>query len=68
MKPGAEPADVEFEFPAAFRRLCVETLPGYKAAAKCSDPAAFRRLCVETSVGARGTMQFMPSRLQAAVC
>ena len=34
--------------PAAFRRLCVETL-GFDFAALSDCPAAFRRLCVETS-------------------
>ena len=33
--------------PAAFRRLCVETL-NFKKRTKNEDPAAFRRLCVET--------------------
>ena len=33
--------------PAAFRRLCVETLP-YARVFVCVKPAAFRRLCVET--------------------
>ena len=35
------------EAPAAFRRLCVETLPAPKIFKK-RGPAAFRRLCVET--------------------
>ena len=35
-------------FPAAFRRLCVETeLETHRH--RGLDPAAFRRLCVETS-------------------
>ena len=35
-------------FPAAFRRLCVET--GDAARTFCpKNPAAFRRLCVETT-------------------
>ena len=34
-------------YPAAFRRLCVETLYGLKGM-PFFTPAAFRRLCVET--------------------
>ena len=38
----------ELTLPAAFRRLCVETLrPVGKIQGRC--PAAFRRLCVETN-------------------
>ena len=36
-------------YPAAFRRLCVETLTGVKYFVDIAVPAAFRRLCVETS-------------------
>ena len=36
--------------PAAFRRLCVETLESVKVSV-ADLPAAFRRLCVETNVG-----------------
>ena len=36
--------------PAAFRRLCVETLALKPAFGAINLPAAFRRLCVETSV------------------
>ena len=40
------------KFPAAFRRLCVETVePDSAAVAKA--PAAFRRLCVETQTSKR---------------
>ena len=35
-------------YPAAFRRLCVETFCAFGAGLDF-DPAAFRRLCVETS-------------------
>ena len=34
-------------FPAAFRRLCVETVMGFEIGLE-KNPAAFRRLCVET--------------------
>ena len=34
--------------PAAFRRLCVETLAIKSIIAAMPSPAAFRRLCVET--------------------
>ena len=36
-----------FKGPAAFRRLCVETL-AKRAYLELCGPAAFRRLCVET--------------------
>ena len=39
-----------FNQPAAFRRLCVETLKTVSDGLK-HWPAAFRRLCVETPVG-----------------
>ena len=35
--------------PAAFRRLCVETLIGNSGEFVKIPPAAFRRLCVETT-------------------
>ena len=46
------------EAPAAFRRLCVETLAS-AALSAAVFPAAFRRLCVETVV---------PLGRRAAVC
>ena len=53
--------------PAAFRRLCVETLCG-KPGIISEFPAAFRRLCVETYFCPAAQIVFGPSRLQAAVC
>ena len=35
--------------PAAFGRLCVETLVSYEGLSFAVEPAAFGRLCVETS-------------------
>ena len=40
--------NVQMINPAAFRRLCVETLINYSNIL-INLPAAFRRLCVETS-------------------
>ena len=55
------------DFPAAFRRLCVETLlSGLGSSEK--DPAAFRRLCVETQGTVIKEIDKKTSRLQAAVC
>ena len=53
--------------PAAFRRLCVETLLP-SAIAQVLSPAAFRRLCVETIAPCSATTSCLTSRLQAAVC
>ena len=53
--------------PAAFRRLCVETLERSKED-YTRDPAAFRRLCVETAKAGVETANTITSRLQAAVC
>ena len=39
--------------PAAFRRLCVETIKLHIARIMCHRPAAFRRLCVETMIEKR---------------
>ena len=39
--------------PAAFRRLCVETV-SEDGEIVAKDPAAFRRLCVETKRGRAG--------------
>ena len=36
--------------PAAFRRLCVETVLAFRIRIRQTNPAAFRRLCVETSL------------------
>ena len=60
-------AAVAAAFPAAFRRLCVETIK--PVGRKLYEwPAAFRRLCVETLAMARIDLPLMTSRLQAAVC
>ena len=52
MKPGIAYRKSEQRFPAAFRRLCVETWMPHLAAVP-SVPAAFRRLCVETRLSKR---------------
>ena len=52
---------------AAFRRLCVETMPPTQNKTS-KRPAAFRRLCVETLARISLTLLRLPSRLQAAVC
>ena len=56
------------ENPAAFRRLCVETLAIGVQAQHYSRPAAFRRLCVETTYARNAPRRIAASRLQAAVC
>ncbi|RKW30661.1 MAG: hypothetical protein D8B47_00585 [Kingella sp. (in: b-proteobacteria)] len=53
--------------PAAFRRLCVETVR-FLCERRKRQPAAFRRLCVETGVHSLPRRRQMPSRLRAAVC
>ena len=55
------------KMPAAFRRLCVETI-GQNHEIRFRFPAAFRRLCVETSSIADIIGKPKTSRLQAAVC
>ena len=47
LKPGRSCRTVGHIRPAAFRRLCVETLLG-DFMSSVVEPAAFRRLCVET--------------------
>ena len=47
MKPDTPYGPIRADDPAAFRRLCVETL-NYTLYAILTVPAAFRRLCVET--------------------
>ena len=54
-------------YPAAFRRLCVETC-GRLTAMSVIAPAAFRRLCVETASSTGLVSSSEASRLQAAVC
>ena len=52
MKHGGTIVTRAYMKPAAFRRLCVETL--LKLSTVCvKEPAAFRRLCVETRRGGR---------------
>ena len=53
--------------PAAFGRLCVETISS-SSAANASCPAAFGRLCVETLRKTGMAYQQPASRLRAAVC
>ena len=53
--------------PAAFRRLCVETLKPFILLG-LTMPAAFRRLCVETICVYAAVKLGLSSRLQAAVC
>ena len=53
--------------PAAFRRLCVETILGFNISS-VRFPAAFRRLCVETIFLVWIKGHAVSSRLQAAVC
>ena len=53
--------------PAAFRRLCVETV-SHDLCKHINKPAAFRRLCVETISDAYFSSMSITSRLQAAVC
>ena len=57
----------ELPRPAAFRRLCVETMKPSTPATKVV-PAAFRRLCVETNRRTSQNFRSRASRLQAAVC
>ena len=58
---GLAKADVDF-YPAAFRRLCVETyLKKYNN--MIYNPAAFRRLCVETHDSILFFSHCTPSRL-----
>ena len=47
MKPTEPNQSENLQEPAAFRRLCVETVSGGWCVAQI-EPAAFRRLCVET--------------------
>ena len=67
LKPFFKVGFAGIQRPAAFRRLCVETL-WIGQCVLLSRPAAFRRLCVETQQGAPRTVYKNPSRLQAAVC
>ena len=55
------------ETPAAFRRLCVETIWAL-ISFRNEEPAAFRRLCVETNKWVALPKREGTSRLQAAVC
>ena len=53
--------------PAAFGRLCVETVMRTRGIVPMT-PAAFGRLCVETSISIISTIIMVASRLRAAVC
>ena len=67
MKPECNPIDSMRDGPAAFGRLCVETLILLNFTNK-KAPAAFGRLCVETPVSAKIFNVRSTSRLRAAVC
>ena len=56
-----------FPRPAAFGRLCVETLRRQRLAST-AGPAAFGRLCVETCGMSWAMLGRRTSRLRAAVC
>ena len=55
-------------FPAAFGRLCVETILIKPKRPKQQKPAAFGRLCVETTHWGKFERGEIASRLRAAVC
>ena len=57
----------DYSAPAAFGRLCVETLDGISGSIR-RNPAAFGRLCVETATTINRALEYMASRLRAAVC
>ena len=67
LKQNAAALGQQLQMPAAFRRLCVETVTSSPAVA-LAWPAAFRRLCVETARVSNRPNGHQPSRLQAAVC
>ena len=54
--------DNSLQEPAAFRRLCVETVRRSDSCSR-SNPAAFRRLCVETVEAVERLPFEKPSRL-----
>ena len=62
LKPDKYQLKATSDYPAAFRRLCVETiLP--QSSNQAQQPAAFRRLCVETLVLDEPLARLTPSRL-----
>ena len=67
LKPPPPPPPPADELPAAFRRLCVETIE-LDLMDAYGMPAAFRRLCVETMQYKTRRYLLATSRLQAAVC
>ena len=67
LKPRPDLVPNSPQAPAAFRRLCVETIHIRKSPVN-TPPAAFRRLCVETAEGIADIGTQIASRLQAAVC
>ena len=67
MKQCVQAWTVRVDIPAAFRRLCVETIDGRFRPVQLK-PAAFRRLCVETKIAPKKYGDKSASRLQAAVC
>ena len=62
LKQNIGTASVVLVFPAAFRRLCVET-DDLIHVFLTEKPAAFRRLCVETVSGGLLSIVSRPSRL-----
>ena len=68
LKPEGETMQTWYKWPAAFGRLCVETLPACHVANAAGGPAAFGRLCVETIQDKIIAKAAMTSRLRAAVC
>ena len=60
MKPNCLPSTQKPITPAAFGRLCVETV-GQQLASREDRPAAFGRLCVETGGGGGGGQDSEPA-------
>ena len=61
LKPQCNNQDFYDQGPAAFGRLCVETILGVSPYAVACLPAAFGRLCVETLIGIAVTAFFGPA-------
>ena len=60
LKLRLSPFCIRRAIPAAFRRLCVETMP-FTSSSTIFVPAAFRRLCVETILMAIFLIRFVPA-------
>ena len=67
MKLAQNWGNIDFGIPAAFGRLCVETITIIVNKLN-EQPAAFGRLCVETYRAIDGVLRSVTSRLRAAVC